>query len=267
MEIVCCGCNTTHQIGEFCKRMIVPYYFIGCFSTPFKYESEGKLCSGMPGDILITPPGSAIYHGPQSEDEMFVNDWMYVYGDDFSEILEKYPLPYNSAFSIGLQNHLKNCIEKILKELTLKQKGYGELVSCFLTETVVTMHRLQSLRKQSDVAVSRIESAKELVARDLSREWTLREMAELSGYSEAHFSSLYVKRFGLSPKADLIRSRIQLAKQLLYYGKLPVADFAEHYSRYKTREITKSALARQLGVSRPTLNRLIAEHIQKAESV
>lgn len=39
-----------------------------------------------------------------------------------------------------------------------------------------------------------------------------------------------------------------------------VADFADHYSRYKTREITKSALARQLGVSRPTLDRLIAEH-------
>lgn len=42
-----------------------------------------------------------------------------------------------------------------------------------------------------------------------------------------------------------------------------VADFAEHYSRYKTREITKSALARQLGISRPTLDRLIAEYEQK----
>lgn len=43
-----------------------------------------------------------------------------------------------------------------------------------------------------------------------------------------------------------------------------IADFAEHYSRYITRQITKSALARQLGVSRPTLDRLIAEHEQKA---
>lgn len=43
-----------------------------------------------------------------------------------------------------------------------------------------------------------------------------------------------------------------------------VADFAKHYNRYKKREITKSALARQLGVSRPTLDRLIAEHEQKA---
>lgn len=43
-----------------------------------------------------------------------------------------------------------------------------------------------------------------------------------------------------------------------------VADFAEYYSRYITRQITKSALARQLGISRPTLDRLIAEHEQKA---
>lgn len=42
-----------------------------------------------------------------------------------------------------------------------------------------------------------------------------------------------------------------------------IADFAEHYSRYMAREITKSALARQLGISRPTLDRLIAEHEQK----
>ena len=44
-----------------------------------------------------------------------------------------------------------------------------------------------------------------------------------------------------------------------------VADFAEYYSRYIKRQITKSALARQLGISRPTLDRLIAEHEQKAD--
>ena len=66
---------------------------------------------------------------------------------------------------------------------------------------------------------------------------------------------------------DSQREGIAIAKRDGKYkgGKAKtVADFAEHYSRYKTREITKSALARQLGVSRPTLDRLIAEHEQKA---
>ena len=63
------------------------------------------------------------------------------------------------------------------------------------------------------------------------------------------------------------REGIAIAKREGKYkgGKAKtVTDFAEHYSRYKTRQITKSALARQLGVSRPTLDRLIAEHEQKA---
>lgn len=63
------------------------------------------------------------------------------------------------------------------------------------------------------------------------------------------------------------REGIAIAKREGKYrgGKAKtVADFAEHYNRYKKREITKSALARQLGVSRPTLDRLIAEHEQKA---
>lgn len=38
------------------------------------------------------------------------------------------------------------------------------------------------------------------------------------------------------------------------------SNFAEHYARYLARELTKSALARELGVSRPTLDKLIAEH-------
>lgn len=62
------------------------------------------------------------------------------------------------------------------------------------------------------------------------------------------------------------REGIAIAKREGKYkgGKAKtVADFTQHYSRYKTRKITKSALARQLGVSRPTLDRLIAEYEQK----
>lgn len=41
-----------------------------------------------------------------------------------------------------------------------------------------------------------------------------------------------------------------------------VNDFAEHYARYMSREISKSALARELNISRPTLDKLISEYNQ-----
>lgn len=75
--------------------------------------------------------------------------------------------------------------------------------------------------------MSRIEATKELISQNLSKDWTLQEMAKLSGYSVSHFSSLYVQRFGLSPKADLIQSRIQLARQLLYYSELSITEISK----------------------------------------
>jgi len=47
-----------------------------------------------------------------------------------------------------------------------------------------------------------------------------------------------------------------------YHGGQPkkVHGFADGYARYKAREITKSALATELNISRPTLDKLIREY-------
>lgn len=227
MEIRYYACDTTHQTGEFCRRKKSSYYFFSYFSTPFVYESNGMLKYGNAGDFLITPPDSFIYHGPQSNEDFFVNDWIYVKGDDLSTLLKEYPLPYNKAFHIGDKNHLKNCIRKIQKELPLKQKGYDSLISCYLTESIIKLHRLYQNQKSTNLAMSRIESAKELILQNVTKDWTLNEMAELSGYSASHFSSLYTQRFGQSPKADLLDHRIQLAKQMLYYGEQSISQIAK----------------------------------------
>lgn len=42
-----------------------------------------------------------------------------------------------------------------------------------------------------------------------------------------------------------------------------IENFEEHYSRYMKREVSKSALAKELNISRPTLDKLIKEHEEK----
>lgn len=59
------------------------------------------------------------------------------------------------------------------------------------------------------------------------------------------------------------REGIEIAKRKgVYKGRKPVSipDFGKHYQRYKHREITKSQLAREISVSRPTLDNLIREY-------
>ena len=47
-----------------------------------------------------------------------------------------------------------------------------------------------------------------------------------------------------------------------YTGRkaVSVTDFEKQYQRYKQREISKAQLAKDLGVSRPTLDRLISDY-------
>lgn len=61
------------------------------------------------------------------------------------------------------------------------------------------------------------------------------------------------------------REGIAIAKaQGKYKGRRPVivSDFASHYERYLSRQINKSQLAKELGISRPTLDKMIAEYSQ-----
>ena len=50
-----------------------------------------------------------------------------------------------------------------------------------------------------------------------------------------------------------------------YKGRKAVSipDFNKHYQRYISREISKSELAKELNISRPTLDKLIKEYQQQ----
>ena len=62
------------------------------------------------------------------------------------------------------------------------------------------------------------------------------------------------------------REGIELAKQRgVYKGRraIEVEDFGKYYEKYLRRVYTKRELAEELGISRPTLDRLIAEYLDK----
>lgn len=61
------------------------------------------------------------------------------------------------------------------------------------------------------------------------------------------------------------REGIAIAKaEGKYKGRKEVSipDFNKHYQRYMNREVSKIQLAKELGISRPTLDKLIKEHQQ-----
>lgn len=239
MNVLYYGVLFSHDKGAFCTRKKFPYYLISCFATDFLYERNGSMYAGNAGDILIMEPGEIIYHGPKDKDTSFVNDWINLSGEDFRNLLHDFPLPLNEPFHIPDPNLVRNCIEAVSDELLLKHTGYEKKIDCFIIQMMIDLHRLYE-RTHDTKNHFRLETAREIFLRHPEKEWSLKEMAETCGYSVSRFSSLYTEQFGCSPKADLIRTRIERAKQMLHYGNHSITEIAElcgfhsiyYFSRY-----------------------------------
>lgn len=240
MEVKYYGVDFPHEAGEYCERAVKDCYFLGCFSTPFLYETDFGMAEGHPGELLLVAPGTVIYHGPVNEQEAFRNDWMYLEGEDLEELFRTYPLPQTCSFEIGNPYLLKECIRKVEQELLLRQEGFEEIITACITETMIRIYRLYRRQQLSHSFEYRLENVREAFLLHPQEEWTLQRMAQMSGYSVSRFCALYTEHFGCSPKADLLSHRMHLARQMLLYSDLPVAEVAErcgfgsiyYFSRY-----------------------------------
>jgi DNA invertase Pin-like site-specific DNA recombinase len=72
-----------------------------------------------------------------------------------------------------------------------------------------------------------------------------------------------INEFERANSLERQREGIAIAKQKgKYKGRkeVNVKDFAAHYDRYMKREVSKTQLAKELKISRPTLDKLIEDH-------
>ncbi len=228
MKLKNLGADFTHRKGEFCFKTKFPFYTVCCFSTPFLYLRDGNLCEGEKGDILINTPDHIVYHGPRSDSEVgFVNDWFQIDGDDFYQLLQKYPLPLNIAFSVGEGYFFRKYANRILSEYNSKKSGADDMISCLITQMIIATHRAYTKENSYDEPYSDIAAVRRKIIKNPERAWTLKEMTALCGYSVSRFSELYSKLYGISPMNDVINQRITLAKRLLLSGQASVSYVAE----------------------------------------
>ena len=235
------GIDSKAKRGEFSRKLIRPYYAIHYFSTPFQYLRDGKFETGKKGDILINTPNYLIYHGPLNSAQSYIDDWIYIQGDDFEELLEKYPLPLNEAFGISEHNNFHKHAIRLYKEWRLRNKvGAEDMIDSIITEMIVSTYRSYKKDISSNERQDGIAAVRQKIIENPTKNWTLKEMATLSGYSTSRFSELYCNRYNCSPKKDIINQRIMLAKELLISGELSVSNVADacgfksihYFSRY-----------------------------------
>ena len=228
MELKFYGVDFAHDKGEFAPRLRMDKHFISFFRTDFLYERDGELLRGSAGDMLILKSGSIVYHGPTPEmTEGFRNDWMYIGGDEFLDMLEEFPLPVGELFRVGGRHILAHAIEKIAAERAACADGYEEMCALYLKEAIIELRRAYIREGNTVGSEEKIKKLRKRLIEEPSHDWTLCSMAELCGYSESRFSALYKQLYGASPVNDLISIRLENAKIMLLSSKATVAEISE----------------------------------------
>ncbi|MBR3909117.1 MAG: helix-turn-helix transcriptional regulator [Clostridia bacterium] len=228
MELKILGVDFPHKKGEFCHKTKYPYFTVCCFSTPFLYLHNDSLCKGEEGDILINTPDHIVYHGPrENSNDGFVNDWMHIEGEDFAKLLEKYPLPLNTAFNVGESFFLRKYVNRLFSEYNSEKIGSDAMIDCLITQMIIDTHRAFVKANSFDEPYADIAAVKRKIIKNPAKNWSLSKMSEISGYSVSRFSELYNKLYGTSPMNDVINQRILLAKRLLESGQASVSHVAE----------------------------------------
>lgn len=229
MEIKMMGIDFEHPKGKFCPKVIRNYYTVCCFSTPFSYYNGGEYVNGKSGDIIIHTPGVTVHQGPAPNmDKGFVNDWFHIDGEDFTRLLEKFPLPLNVAFSVNEENFFRKYATIIQNELSSNEVGTKEIIDATIIQMIIDTHRAFLRVNEKKGKNSGIKAVRNKILSNAEKDWTVKEMAALSGYGVSRFCELYQKNYGVSPMQDVLNGRINLAKKLLASGQVTVAYAAQN---------------------------------------
>ena len=134
-----CGIKTDHKKGFVFRSTDTAYYCFLYFLTPFFVEIDGEKIIGKPGDCILHQKGSAVIHGPLSENESFINNWINF--DCEYEDIDRLNLPFNKLFTIGEADIFKQLLLQIMEEEAVKDEYSKELISNLIFRLLVAFKR------------------------------------------------------------------------------------------------------------------------------
>lgn len=235
--------DTGHQRGKVlfyqnnCNLWLITQHL-----DDFDYDLDGTQHEGSAGELIIVTPGHKLLHGPKKNAIYgFVDDWIMFEGDGLAELAESIRLPLNIGFDISNGKFIDPYIRRVQKERSTLQLGWEHCVSIIITEMLVEMGRryeeVLNICSPQKLVIDRVR--REMLL-NCGKNWSIKQLADMAGYSESHFSSLYQKFYAVSPIDDLLKCRITLAKKELARHNLSVTEISQkcgfssihHFSRF-----------------------------------
>lgn len=205
-----------------CKARYFEHY-----SISHLLEGEGRLalengteCDIHPGDAVIITPGTVNRYGG-IHGQPYVEDSLVFFGP-VADMLQKAGVIRNGVFPFGKVRRL-HAIQQIMRDPahTSQIKANMEL-----QKLLVDLY-LDSLEPEADHP--EFEKLLSEIKSDLSRWWTVKEMAEFCSMSDDQLRRIFLKYTGCKPKLYLDRLKLKRAGELLTTTRQGIAEIAQSF--------------------------------------
>uniref|UniRef100_UPI0032170E26 AraC family transcriptional regulator n=1 Tax=uncultured Draconibacterium sp. TaxID=1573823 RepID=UPI0032170E26 len=230
-----------------------------CYVTKGRYEwiVEGKKYTLLPGDGFVTCPWQK--HGsPREVVDLGEIYWVVIKPDYFLSDgnfnagnwsrLNRSESKLIGRILSGNENHkllkahfLKSFFVELKNELEQQGFGYRQRVSNLTEDFLIAVVRHIQNRENRNLKNQNWFSEFDLMLKaDLSRKWTLDEMAQLENIGITTLTRLVKESTGYTPANYLIFLRLEKAKELLSTSSLKLTDIAYDCGFYSSQHFSST---------------------------
>lgn len=217
------------------------------------FISSGVLC--IDGERVTVPPHTCIIYAPDSVQSFaapgkpLVHDWMHFTGVT-EEWFSSFGLPVDRVFYPNRNDFITDAVFEIELEYFAKRPLHQEILSRKGEELFLRLAR--TLQEESapiyESMALRLKELRRKVFSEMQHHWTIDEMAQIVYCSPSRLYALYRAYYGTSPMEDLIRGRIDSAKEQLRFSQKAVSEIAyclgyenpTHFSRQFRKNVGMS---------------------------
>lgn len=209
------------------------------FLTPMNVVFEKKREIARAGGCLLYSPNAyQNYHSV----EAFRNSYVHFSVDGDTDCPESYGIPINQVFYPASPEKLNLLLKDLQEEYLNRSDAHSrEMEDLLLRRLFIMAGRFLENGKQSTGSLrEQFQQARLTFLSRCEEDWDIERMCSLVNMGKSQFYSYYRNFFGVSPREDLLKARIDRAKNLLTSETMQVQQAAAlcgfknicHFTRY-----------------------------------
>lgn len=196
-----------------------------------------------PGAFIVFAHGFHQHYHPQTTD--MLENWCHFDCPDFSDWLHELGLPINQPFYI----RYATAADAIFHSITLNyHSGNTKAVNYGMQALFCSLAADYHTETATDPALEKLYHLRSKLYLNPEKDWDLKSMAMEISFSESHLNKLYRRAFGISPKKDLFRIRMERAKYFLSTTPHSV-EYIAHKLNYASSTSFISQFHKAAGIS------------------